>query len=49
MTVRPWLVVQHDVDDGPGMVDEELATAGRSFRLVRADLDEPVPGLDEAV
>ena len=49
MTVRPWLVVQHDVDDGPGMVDEELATAGRSFRLVRADLGEPVPGLDEAV
>lgn len=49
MTGRPWLVVQHDVDDGPGMVAEELAAAGRSFRLVRADLGEPVPGVDEAV
>jgi GMP synthase-like glutamine amidotransferase len=43
MSARPWLVLQHHADDGPGMVTEELAAAGQSIRLVRVDRGEPVP------
>jgi len=49
MSDRPWLVVQHDADDGPGMIADELVAAGRTFRLVRTDRGAPITELGEAV
>jgi GMP synthase-like glutamine amidotransferase len=38
--------VQHDTDDGPGMIGEELLAAGCSIVVVRPDLGEPLPAVD---
>jgi GMP synthase (glutamine-hydrolysing) len=43
MAGLPWVIVQHDRDDGPGMMAEELTASGGSFTVVRVDLGEPLP------
>jgi len=40
---RPWVVIQHDPGDGPGMVAEELTGAGCTVEVVRPDRGEVFP------
>jgi GMP synthase-like glutamine amidotransferase len=41
-----WVVIQHEPDDGPGMLGEELIDAGCTFRLVRTDQGDSLPPVD---
>lgn len=40
---RPWAVLQHATDDGPGLVSGVLGEAGRRVELVRLDEGDPLP------
>jgi GMP synthase-like glutamine amidotransferase len=40
---RPWIVLQHVDHEGPGLVAEALAEAGRAVEVVRPDRGEPLP------
>jgi GMP synthase-like glutamine amidotransferase len=46
-TERPWAVIQHVSYEGPGLIAEALHDAGRTFDVVRADLDHTCPTLGE--
>lgn len=44
---RPWAVVQHVSHEGPGLIGDALHQAGRTFEVVRADLGDGYPAVDE--
>jgi GMP synthase (glutamine-hydrolysing) len=40
---RPWLVIQHTPTEGPGLLANAFAAAGRHARVVRLDLEDLLP------
>lgn len=45
-SARPWVVLQHVADEGPGLIADALAGAGWAVDVVRPDLGQPIPSGD---
>jgi len=44
---RPWAIIQHVAHEGPGLIGEVLAAAGFAYHLVRKDLGDDLPDVDQ--
>lgn len=44
---RPWAVLQHVAHEGPGTIVQVLGEAGIEVTVIRPDLGEPLPSVDD--